>query len=90
TIAKATEYPRSYIIITPEGQLYHRNRKHLRPIPKKDLLEPESDSDDLDDYLTSQEGEPQETTINGTCEEQGGEPSPPPNTKIKTENCTPL
>ena len=77
TIAKATVYPRSYIIVTPEGQLYRRNRKHLRPIPIQNVLEPEPDSDDLDDYLTPQEGEPHQTTTNGTCEEQGGEPSPP-------------
>uniref|UniRef100_A0A1X7V5L8 Integrase catalytic domain-containing protein n=2 Tax=Amphimedon queenslandica TaxID=400682 RepID=A0A1X7V5L8_AMPQE len=89
TIAKATEYFRSYIIITPEGQLYRRNRKHLRPIPKKDVLEPESDSDDLDDYLTSLEGEPQETTINGTCEEQGREPSPPQLRRSKRKTARP-
>lgn len=80
TIAKVTVYSRSYII-TPEWQLQRRNTNHFRPILKKDELEPESD--DLDDYLTRQERDSQETTngpqetTNGKCEEQGGEPSPP-------------
>ena len=31
TILANTKFPRSYLITTPDGQTYSRNRRHLRP-----------------------------------------------------------
>ena len=31
TILANTKFPRSYLITTPDGQMYRRNRRHLRP-----------------------------------------------------------
>ena len=69
TVTAATQHPRSYIITTPNGQSYRRNRRHLRPDPtnsvRRTSYDSTSPSDDEDDepepgQTQHQEREPEE------------------------------
>ena len=51
-VTEVSAHPRSYIIQTPEGQVYRRNRAHLRPDSSTRV-----DSDDDDDPHEDGEGE---------------------------------
>ncbi len=42
-VTKVTQYPRSYIIRTPDGQTYRRNRRHIRPSPKTKEIDEDED-----------------------------------------------
>ena len=46
-ISVRQETPRSYDIITPDGQTYQRNRSHLKKVNEKSVDEPDIDDDEL-------------------------------------------
>jgi len=44
TQSATSEYPRSYIIATPNGHTYRRNRRHLRSAPTNSARYADDDS----------------------------------------------
>ena len=72
-VTEVSAHPRPYIIQTPEGQVYRRNRAHLRPDSSSRV-----DSDDDDDLHEDGEGEgstqsqTSETAESGTADMGNG------------------
>ena len=62
-IEKETHLPQSYIIATPNGHMYRRNRMHLRPAPTRTMsCEDEdtlTDTEDNDDHPPTTDGQTQ-------------------------------
>ena len=66
TILANTKFPRSYLITTPDGQTYHRNRRHLRPtrIHSEHQTEPGLDDGGSSDEEEERHKQQQEQTHN--------------------------
>ena len=78
TILAKTKFPRSYLITTPDGQTYRRNRRHLQPTRTHSERQTEPGLDDggsSDEEEERHKQEQEQTQEENTNQEHG--PAPP-------------
>ena len=77
-VTKVTDSPRSYVITTPKGQIYQRNRRHLRPAHTTHEDEKSDSNNDTeiptDDSLDDEGGHDMVLTANSPSEPAAAPP----------------